>query len=85
LHKGQMTERFCLLTFAIALHVRDGALHYPVVKGWFCGMPIPRWALPRSDTSEGAEGPRATFDVGLSLPVAGAIVRYQGWLEPASV
>jgi hypothetical protein len=85
LHKGQMTERFGLLTFAIALHVQDGALHYPVTKGWFCGIPIPRWALPRSDTVEGAAGPRATFDVGLSLPIVGAIVRYQGWLEPAAV
>ena len=84
LHRGQMTERFGLLTFAIALQVRDGALHYPVVKGWFCGMPLPRWSLPRSDTVESAEGARATFDVGLSLPMVGAIVRYQGWLEPTA-
>jgi Domain of unknown function (DUF4166)/Saccharopine dehydrogenase NADP binding domain len=84
LHKGRMTERFGLLRFAIALHVQDGALYYPVTKGWFCGVPIPRWALPRSDTAEGADGLRATFDVGLSLPLIGPIVRYQGWLEPVA-
>jgi Domain of unknown function (DUF4166)/Saccharopine dehydrogenase NADP binding domain len=84
LHKGGMTERFGLLTFAIALRVQDGALHYPVTKGWFCGVPMPTWGLPRSDTSETACGARATFDVALSLPVIGPIVHYQGWLEPAS-
>jgi Domain of unknown function (DUF4166) len=83
LHAGQMTERFGLLTFAIALRVQDGALHYPVTKGWFCGVPLPRMCLPRSDTVEAADGARATFDVALSLPVIGPIVRYQGWLAPA--
>ncbi|MGL4322277.1 MAG: DUF4166 domain-containing protein, partial [Paracoccaceae bacterium] len=83
LHERQMTERFGLLTFAIDLHVQDGALHYPVTKGWCCGIPLPRWSLPRSDTVEGSDGPRTTFDVSLSLPVIGPVVRYQGWLEPA--
>jgi hypothetical protein len=26
----------------------------------------------------------ATFDVGLSLPLIGPIVRYRGWVAPAS-
>ena len=83
LHRGQMTERFGALTFAIALRVQGGVLQYPVTKGWFLGIPMPRWALPRSDTAEGADGGRATFDVALSLPVIGPVVRYQGWLVPA--
>ncbi len=81
--KGQrLTERFGALTFTIALHAQDGNLHYPVTQGWLAGIPLPRWSLPHSDTRESADGPRATFDVALSLPLIGPIVRYQGWLEP---
>lgn len=83
LHQGQMTECFGLLTFAMALQVQDGTLHYPMTAGWVCGVPMPRWALPFSDTAEGADGAHATFDVALSLPLIGGIVRYQGWLAPA--
>jgi hypothetical protein len=83
LDKGRLTERFGVLTFTIALQVQDGKLHYPVTHGWLAGIPLPRWALPRSDTQEGTNGPHATFDVALSLPLIGAIVRYQGWLAPA--
>ena len=47
------------------------------------GVPIPRVLLPRSDTRESVDDlGRATFDVGLSLPVVGAVVRYRGWLVP---
>ena len=80
---GRVTERFGLLTFAIALQVLDGTLRYPVTKGWVCGVPMPRWALLRSDTVEDADGAHATFDVALSLPLIGGVVRYQGWLAPA--
>ena len=79
----RLTERFGLLTFTIALQAHDGNLHYPVTSGWCAGIPIPRWALPRSDTIESTDADHATFDVALSLPIIGAIVRYQGWLEPA--
>ncbi|MGL5010261.1 MAG: DUF4166 domain-containing protein, partial [Paracoccaceae bacterium] len=81
---GQMTERFGLMTFTIGLNVRDNTLHYPVTAGRIAGLPLPRALLPRSDATETADGPRARFDVALSLPLIGAIVRYQGWLEPAS-
>lgn len=54
----RMTERFGALTFTIALQVRDGKLHYPVTQGWCLGIPLPRWSLPRSDTTEAADGPR---------------------------
>ncbi len=84
LQGGQMTERFGLLTFTIALRVQNGALHYPVTAGHCLGLPIPAFALPCSDTTETADGRRACFDVALSLPYIGAIVRYQGWLEPAT-
>jgi hypothetical protein len=79
-----VTERFGLLTFRIALKVDCGALTFPVTEGRFCGIPIPRALLPRSDTREYVDGEgRACFDVGISLPVAGHVIRYAGWLAPA--
>lgn len=80
---GVMTERFGALRFAIGLRVQDGALHYPVTAGWAFGIPIPRALLPISATVETASDGRAHFDVALSLPLIGLIVRYRGWLAPA--
>jgi hypothetical protein len=82
-HQNRLTERFGLLTFTIALQAQVGKLHYPVTQGWLAGIPLPRWTLPRSDTTESTDGPHPTFDVALSLPLIGTIVRYQGWLAPA--
>ena len=84
---GVMTERFGALRFAIGLRVQDGVLHYPVVAGWAFGVPIPRALLPISAATEMAgevagDG-AARFDVALSLPWVGLIVRYRGWLKPA--
>jgi len=82
---GDIRERFGALTFALPLSIGQGELHYPVKRGWFAGViPLPKALLPVSEAHEAvdAEG-RATFDVALSLPGVGPIVRYRGWLEPA--
>jgi hypothetical protein len=84
LRGGQMAERFGILRFAIGLHVQDARLHYPVTAGWCLGVPVPRALLPISNTVEAEQASRATFDVALSLPLVGLIVRYQGWLKPVS-
>ncbi len=76
-----LVERFGPLSFRIGLKVDGGRLHYPVVQGWCLGVPLPRCALPVSRTVEGVDDRgRATFDVELSHPAAGLIVRYRGWL-----
>jgi hypothetical protein len=64
--------------------VQNSALHYPVTAGWCLGLPMPRALLPISVATETASAGRAQFDVALSLPLVGLIVRYQGWLTPAS-
>ncbi len=82
---GALTERFGPLRFRIGLAVKDGRLHYPVVSGTAFGLPIPRALLPQSNSLEAADDQgRATFDVSLSHPVTGLIVRYQGWLVPSA-
>lgn len=79
-----VTERFGPLTFQIGLTVQDGTLAYPVTRGWCLGIPMPRALLPISETVEAVdpEG-RPTFDVALSHPLTGPIIRYRGWLLPA--
>ncbi len=77
-----LIERFGVLSFRIALKVEGGRLLYPVVQGWCLGLPLPRWALPVSRTAEAVDaGGRATFDVELSHPLTGPIIRYRGWLR----
>ncbi|MCY1128549.1 DUF4166 domain-containing protein [Frigidibacter sp. RF13] len=76
-------ERFGPMSFDIALAVAGELLSYPVTAGRFLGLPLPRFLLPVSETSEGVdERGRATFDVKISHPVSGLIVHYRGWLSP---
>ncbi len=79
---GGMTERFGPLRFGIGLRAAGGRLEYPVTAGWFLGIPLPRFLLPRSASAEAVDDEgRATFDVALSHPATGLIVRYRGLLE----
>ncbi|MGB8814443.1 MAG: DUF4166 domain-containing protein [Paracoccaceae bacterium] len=78
-----MSERFGPLSFTIGLAVANGQITYPVTAGRALGLPLPRWLLPHSNTTEAIDAMgRATFDVALSHPLIGLIVRYQGWLTP---
>jgi hypothetical protein len=82
--EGGMIERFGPLSFLIDLTVRDDRLCYPVTRGWCLGLPLPRALLPVSDTVEAVDAlGRATFDVALSHPLTGPIIRYRGWLTDA--
>ncbi|WP_179378907.1 DUF4166 domain-containing protein [Jannaschia marina] len=81
--KGEVTERFGPLTFRIGLKVVDGRLTYPVLAGRLGPVPLPRWLLPRSETVEAADGAGVKFDVDVSLPRVGRLVRYRGRLVPS--
>ena len=76
-------ERFGLLTFEQDLPVENGRLHFPVRRGWFLGVPVPRFLLPKSDSTEFASDGKFHFDVALRAPLGGVlIVRYRGALTP---
>ena len=76
-------ERFWLFNYEQDLPVEQGSLHLPVRRGWFLGIPIPRFLLPRSDSREYAVDGQFHFDVALSAPLGGGlIVRYRGTLTP---
>jgi hypothetical protein len=81
---GVIQERFGPTAFNIHLNLKDGALAYPVRSGSLFGFPLPRWLLPVSEAVEVASDGTFRFDVEISLPGLGRIVRYQGWLKPSS-
>jgi hypothetical protein len=80
---GRITERFGPFRFAIPLAISPSALGFPVERGWFLGVPIPRFLLPTSETVEFEEAGAFRFDVSLSLPFFGKLVRYSGVLSEA--
>lgn len=77
----RLYERFGWLKFKIELRAEGGKLHYPVSGGRLLGIPLPNFLLPTSSTHEHVDDKgRACFDVEISLPVAGHVASYQGWL-----
>jgi hypothetical protein len=72
------------LTFAMAL-VPEGARLNLVLRRWsFCGLPLPLWLCPRSDSYEVSEDGHFRFHVDISHPLTGLIVRYRGSLAPVA-
>lgn len=78
---GRVEERFGPLTFELALGVADGRLTIRVT-GWRIGpLRLPRRLAPASDASEGVDPVgRFRFDVPVTLPLLGRLVRYRGQL-----
>jgi hypothetical protein len=81
---GLLCERFGPFTFAMAL-VADGERLRLVLRRWsVLGFPLPMWLCPRSDSYESVEDGCFNFHVKISHPLAGLIVRYDGWLKSAN-
>ncbi len=78
----EVHERFGPFRFRIALTENPAGFGMEVTRGSCLGLPIPRALLPRSETEERVANGRFTFDVRLSLPLAGLLVHYRGWLAP---
>lgn len=78
-----LCERFGPLTFAMALVAGENRLSLVLRRWSFLGLPLPMWLCPRSTSYETVEDGRFRFHVDISHPLAGLIVRYRGWLEPA--
>ena len=81
-----LVERFGPLSFGIALVVEGGRLHFVVRRWALLGLPLPQWLAPVSRSWEGEDGGLFRFDIELSHPMVGRIVRYssRGSLRRAS-
>ena len=78
-----LEERFGPFAFRLAVPADASGLSMQVV-GWRLGpVPLPRAWAPRAVAREGvdAEG-RFRFDVVVTLPLAGRVTGYRGWLVP---
>ncbi|WP_299473770.1 DUF4166 domain-containing protein [uncultured Roseibium sp.] len=82
--RGHVCERFGLLKFNIDLTFDGERLHFPVTRASLLGIPLPSWLLPRSEATEFQDDGRFNFDVMVSLPGIGKLVRYQGFLIATS-
>ncbi|MBI3198579.1 MAG: DUF4166 domain-containing protein [Rhodospirillales bacterium] len=77
---GLLCERFGPLTFALALVLEEGRLSLVLRRWSVFGVPLPMWLCPRSTSYEAAKDGRFRFQVEISHPLTGLIVRYRGWL-----
>ena len=81
---GVLVERLGSLQFRFALHVYDGAIHWNAASVRLFGvLPLPLSWFSEVRCREGEQDGRYTFQVEASLPLAGQLIRYEGWLEPA--
>jgi uncharacterized protein DUF4166/saccharopine dehydrogenase-like protein len=79
---GLLCERFGPFTFAMALVATNQQLRLVLRRWSLLGVPLPMWLCPRSESYEAVVDGRFRFDVAISHPLTGLIVRYQGWLAP---
>lgn len=78
-----VAERFGPLRFAFDLP-SDGEGLRMVLRRWTAfGVPMPRRLGPRIEAREWQEAGRFRFEVGVAMPLIGAVVRYTGWLVRA--
>jgi hypothetical protein len=79
-----LCERLGPFEFAQALVLDDTRLRLVLRRWTICGIPLPLWLAPRSDSHESEQDGRFCFHVEVSHPLVGLIVRYEGWLVEKS-
>lgn len=80
--KGLAVERFGPIRFGFALPSDGGELTMQLRRWSVFGVPLPRFLAPRIVAREWQEDDRFRFDVGVTMPIIGRVVRYTGWLWP---
>lgn len=77
---GLLCEQLGLARFGFRLTIEEGVIVWRVARASALGLPLPaRWfaqVLARESEADG----RYCFDVTASMPVAGLLVHYRGWL-----
>jgi hypothetical protein len=77
---GLLHERLGAVTFVFRLAAHGGAIEWTAVRASALGLPLPaRWFAAVGAREADRDG-RYTFEVTASLPIAGLLVRYRGWL-----
>lgn len=81
---GRVDERFGALTFDLDAKADAYGFTLAIAGARLGELPLPGFLTPKTQASGHAdENGRYRFDVAISLPVLGRLVRYRGWLTPA--
>lgn len=81
---GLLQERLGPVQFRFLLHTADGAIYWNAVGVRLFGViPLPARLFAQVQCREREHAGRYEFRVEAALPLAGPLVRYEGWLEPA--
>lgn len=78
---GLLCERLGLAEFGFRLSVRDGVLDWRVARVRVLGLPLPAAAFRAVLAHESESDGRYRFEVAATLPLAGLLVHYRGWLD----
>lgn len=81
--QGRLVERFGPLRFDFDLPSGPHGLEMRLRRWSFLGLPLPLMLAPRIVAREWEEEGRFRFDVAVSLPLVGDVIRYSGWLLPS--
>ncbi len=83
--EGLLHERLRGLHLRFHLYLHDDALHWRVAGARLLGvLPLPARWFDDVHCIERDEGGRYAFDIVASLPIAGRVIRYRGWLVPGA-
>lgn len=80
---GHLVERLGLMRFLLRVPVDDDQGLSMILAGMtVLGIPVPRMLWPRIGATERVEDGLFAFDVSVSAPIGGLIIRYRGRLRP---
>lgn len=80
--RGLLVERMGPATNIFRVTASDSALQLDLVGFRLLGIPLPGFLRPSCAAVETGEGGAFTFDVPVSLPGLGPVIRYAGRLAP---
>jgi hypothetical protein len=78
---GRIEEHFGPFAFGLQLKAGSNGMNMKLERARLFGVPLPKAVLPQIVASERVADQRHLFDVSITLPWVGRLVRYHGWLE----
>jgi hypothetical protein len=81
----RLVERFGPFAFDLEARADDAGFELAIRGARLFGVPLPRVIAPSTRANASAdESGRYRFDVTITLPLIGRLVRYRGWLAPTT-
>jgi saccharopine dehydrogenase-like NADP-dependent oxidoreductase len=81
--RSTVVEKMGPLRFTLELAASEAGIDMAPAAAHWGRIPLPRVLVPRIKATERADGQgRHRFDVDISVPLAGRLVHYRGWLIP---